>query len=147
MVRKMVCETLAAHGYQVIEAQNVADGLQRAAETKQTIHLLLTDVIMPEMNGREFHQKVLAFHPEIQVLYMSGYTDNVIVHHGILEEGVNFLQKPLPFRILYAKLDRFWVKVDRYYAYTVYVILSVRNDTIPGMKCQFQKNALDTIKC
>ncbi|MCA9962445.1 MAG: PAS domain S-box protein [Anaerolineales bacterium] len=104
MVRKMVCETLAAHGYQVIEAQNVADGLQRAAETKQTIHLLLTDVIMPEMNGREFHQKVLAFHPEIQVLYMSGYTDNVIVHHGILEEGVNFLQKPFAVQNLVRKV-------------------------------------------
>ena len=94
VVRKLVTETLTMHGYHIIEAQNVEDGLQRAATYTDSIHLLLTDVIMPEMNGQELYQHVATLHPTIKVLYMSGYTDNVVVHHGILEAGVNFLQKP-----------------------------------------------------
>jgi len=104
MVRKLVCETLAAYGYKIIEAQNVNDGLQRASEYKEPIHLLLTDVIMPEMNGRELYDNVVAIYPTIKVLYMSGYTDNVIVHHGILEEGIDFLQKPFSVQSLTKKV-------------------------------------------
>jgi CheY-like chemotaxis protein len=104
MVRKLVCETLAAYGYKVIEAQDGKDGLQRVSEYKEPIHLLLTDVIMPEMDGRELYQNVVATHPAIKVLYMSGYTDDVIVHHGILEDGVNFLQKPFTVHGLIQKV-------------------------------------------
>ena len=104
MVRKLVCETLAAYGYKVIEVQNGNEGLERVSEYKETIHLLLTDVIMPEMDGRELYQNVATTHPDIRVLYMSGYTDNVIVHHGILEEGINFLQKPFTVRSLTQKV-------------------------------------------
>lgn len=93
MVRKLVCESLKAHGYRVIEARNTNECLALAADEEQ-IHLLLTDVIMPEMNGRDLYQQIAALHPEIEVLYMSGYTDNTIVHHGILDESINFLQKP-----------------------------------------------------
>ena len=104
MVRKMVCETLAAFGYHVIEAQNGHEGLQRVSEYGGPIHLLLTDVVMPEMDGRELYQNVIATHPDVKVLYMSGYTDDVIVHHGILEEGIYFLQKPFTVRGLIQKV-------------------------------------------
>jgi PAS domain S-box-containing protein len=103
MVRKLVCETLETYGYEVIEAQSPNDGLQLAS-AEDKIHLLLTDVIMPEMNGRELYQKVAAAQPGIRVLYMSGYTDNVIVHHGMLDEGVNFLQKPFTVHNLIRKI-------------------------------------------
>jgi len=104
MVRKLISETLTAYGYKVIEAQNGIDALQQVKKYKGTIHLLLTDVIMPEMNGRELYQKVAAIHPTTKVLYMSGYTDNVIVHRGILDEGINFLQKPFSVHRLAQKV-------------------------------------------
>ncbi|MCB0212628.1 MAG: CHASE domain-containing protein [Anaerolineae bacterium] len=103
LVRTLICETLTAHGYNVLEAQNINNGLQLAAE-QQPIHLLLTDVVMPEMNGKELYQKVAALHPHIEVLYMSGYTDDVIVHHGMLDDGINFLQKPFSVQTLTKKV-------------------------------------------
>lgn len=103
-VRKLVCETLQAHGYNVIEAKSPSDGLQLATGCEDTIHLLLTDVVMPGMNGQELYQKVAVIRPEIKVLYMSGYTDNMIVHHGILDEGVNLLQKPFMVNTLTQKV-------------------------------------------
>ncbi len=106
MVRQLVCETLAAFGYQVIEAKSAADGLRLAMETTSPLHLLLTDVIMPEINGRQLYQKLAGIRPEIKVLYMSGYTDNVIVHHGILDEGINFLQKPFSVQSLTRKVKQ-----------------------------------------
>ncbi|MCB0224326.1 MAG: PAS domain S-box protein [Anaerolineae bacterium] len=106
MVRKLVCETLVSHGYEVIEAPSPADGLRLAAEAKEAIHLLLTDVIMPDINGRELYQKVTTFQPEIKVLYMSGYTDNIILPHGVLDEGINFLQKPFTIHTLTSKVKQ-----------------------------------------
>ncbi|MCB0195785.1 MAG: PAS domain S-box protein [Anaerolineae bacterium] len=104
MVRQLVCETLTAHGYEVLEAQSPSDGLRLVAEGEKVFHLLLTDVIMPEMNGRDLYQKMAALDPDIKVLYMSGYTDNVIVHHGILKKGINFLQKPFTVQSLTQKV-------------------------------------------
>ncbi len=104
MVRNLVCETLEAHGYNVLEAQHPDDGLQLASAYENTIHLLLTDVIMPHMNGRELYQKMAAIRPGLKVLFMSGYTDNVIAHHGILDEEVNFLQKPFTVQSLTRKV-------------------------------------------
>ncbi|MCB0194216.1 MAG: PAS domain-containing protein [Anaerolineae bacterium] len=104
MVRELVCETLTAHGYQVIEASNPDHALQLAAGHKETLHLLLTDVIMPKMNGRELHQQLIAIKPNIKTLYMSGYTDNVIVHHGILDDDIEFLQKPFTITQLTQKV-------------------------------------------
>lgn len=104
MVRKLVSEALEAYGYNVIEASTPTNGLQRADEIEGSIHLLLTDVIMPEMNGREFYQRVSPLHPDMKVLYMSGYTDNVIVHHGVLDEGIDFLEKPFTVQNLILKV-------------------------------------------
>ena len=106
LVRKLVCETLSAHGYHVIEALSTTDAIKIASQLKETIHLLLTDVIMPDMNGRVLYEKVAALRPDIQILYMSGYTDNVIVHHGILDEGINFLQKPFTLHSLTHKVKQ-----------------------------------------
>ena len=104
MVRKLVCETLSAHGYEVIEAQSGAEGIQYAFSYDGFLHLLLTDVIMPEMNGRQVYEKVVAIHKNIKVLYMSGYTDNVIDHHIMLDEKLNFLQKPFTVQQLTKKV-------------------------------------------
>ena len=68
--------------------------MNEAAEHDGPIHLLITDVIMPEMSGRVAAERVAAFHPGVKVLYMSGYTDDVVAHQGVLEAGVHFLQKP-----------------------------------------------------
>ncbi|MEZ5427747.1 MAG: ATP-binding protein [Pyrinomonadaceae bacterium] len=105
IVRNVVCETLRAYGYRIIEAKTPDEGLALAS-TKEKIHLLLTDVIMPVMNGRELHQKVAVIQPDIKVLFMSGYTDDVIVHHGILDEGINFLQKPFSVQSLTQKVNQ-----------------------------------------
>ncbi len=104
IVRELVCETLSTHGYKTLEAQNAIEALQHASEPAETIHLLLTDIIIPEMNGRELSERVVAIHPAIKVLYMSGYTDNIIGHHGILEKDINFLQKPFTVRSLLQKV-------------------------------------------
>ena len=103
IVRRLVCETLAAHGYDVIESQTPGKCLQLASG-KDKIHLLLTDVVMPEMNGRKLYQELVVIHPDCKALYMSGYTDNVIHHHNILDEGVYFLQKPFTIHNLLRKV-------------------------------------------
>ncbi len=68
------------------------------------IHLLVTDVIMPEMNGRELSQRLQSLYPDLKRLFMSGYTANVIAHHGMLDEGVQFIQKPYSKRDLARKV-------------------------------------------
>ncbi|MCB8925357.1 MAG: PAS domain S-box protein [Ardenticatenaceae bacterium] len=106
MVRRLACETLATYGYNVLEGENPFHGIKIADTHPEKIDLLLTDVIMPEMNGRELHDKLLNIRPDIKVLFMSGYTDNVIVHHGVLDEGVNFLEKPFTIRHFIQKVRR-----------------------------------------
>ncbi|MCD4699153.1 MAG: PAS domain S-box protein [Phycisphaerae bacterium] len=100
-VREIACRILREQGYAVMEAADGREAL-RAAEgfTGGEIHMLITDVIMPHMNGKELTDRIKTVHPNIKVLYTSGYTDNAIVHHGVLDEGVNFLAKPFPFRQL-----------------------------------------------
>ncbi len=104
MVRKLVCETLTAHGYNVIEASSPDEGLHQASTCQEPIHLLLSDVIMPQMNGHELYKTLTLSHPDMDVLYMSGYTGNVIAHQGILDEGTNFLQKPFTIHDLTRKI-------------------------------------------
>ncbi len=66
---------------------------------------MITDVVMPGMNGSELAKRAVAFHPEMKVLYMSGYTDNAIVHNGVLEKGVNYIQKPFSFKGLAGRVE------------------------------------------
>ncbi len=103
-VRSMVRGVLESHGYRVLEAQQARDVLQYCQNESGTIHLLLTDVVMPKMSGRELAERVIALHPETRVLYMSGYTDDAIVHHGVLNPGLAFIQKPFTPEALMRKV-------------------------------------------
>ena len=81
-------------GYQVLAASTPVEAIRMAAEYSGQIHLLMTDVVMPEMNGRDLASKLSSTFPHLKKLYRSGYTANVIAHHGVLDEGVLFIQKP-----------------------------------------------------
>ncbi|MDZ7760739.1 MAG: response regulator [Desulfovermiculus sp.] len=91
-------------GYTVLTAENASDALQAALEYDGTIDLLITDVVMPEMNGRDLSFQLVKNHPGLKTLFMSGYTANVIAHHGVLDEGVQFIQKPFSLKDLAAKV-------------------------------------------
>jgi CheY-like chemotaxis protein len=103
-VRSLVCEALASHGYKVLEAAGAASALEISEKYTEPIHLLLTDVVMPQTGGKELAKGFSTLHPETKVLYMSGYTDDAIVRHGILERGTSFLQKPFQPRALLLKI-------------------------------------------
>ena len=93
-VRELAAWTLEKNGYTVLAAGDAAEATQLAQRHERRIHLLLTDVVMPEVNGRQLAQRLTSLRPGSKVLYMSGYTDDAVVHHGVLEPGVAFLQKP-----------------------------------------------------
>jgi PAS domain S-box-containing protein len=95
---------LEKQGYKVIEAADGAVAMQIAVAHEGTIHLLLTDVIMPGMNGRELAQRIAEIRPNVKILYMSGYTENVIGTNGMLDAGVRLLQKPFNLRDLKDKV-------------------------------------------
>ncbi len=91
-------------GYEALAASTPGEALALAREYPGEIHLLLTDVVMPEMNGRELAKQLLVLYPGMKRLFVSGYTANVIAHHGVLEEGMDFLQKPFSLNALGEKL-------------------------------------------
>jgi PAS domain S-box-containing protein len=103
-IRTMTHNLLSRRGYHVLKADNGKEALKLLETNPGPVQLLLTDVVLPEMNGRELFEKAVEIQPDIQVLYMSGYTDNVIAHHGVLEKGVDFIQKPFPIRSLTTKI-------------------------------------------
>jgi PAS domain S-box-containing protein len=105
-VRLLVARILHNLGYNALIAENVAHSVELSKQHKGIIHILLTDVIMPEMNGKELYLKLRVERPDMKVLYMSGYTSNVIGQHGILDKGVNFIQKPFTMLTLSQKLRR-----------------------------------------
>jgi PAS domain S-box-containing protein len=99
-LRYLARQYLEKQGYRVIEAADGAVAMQIAVAHDSVIHLLLTDVIMPGMNGRELAQRISEIRPNVKVLYMSGYTENVVGHNGTLDAGVRLLQKPFNLRDL-----------------------------------------------
>src|SRR6201993_347505 len=103
-LRYLARQYLEKQGYKVIEAADGAVAMQIAVAHEGVIHLLLTDVIMPGMNGRELAQRISEIRPNVKVLYMSGYTENVIGHNGTLDAGVRLLQKPFNLRDLKDKV-------------------------------------------
>jgi len=103
-VLMLASEMLRMNGYTVIQAHDGREALDLVRRHGQPIHLLLTDVVMPEMSGRQLAQGVADIQPGIRVLYMSGYTDGVIAHHGVLDAGVAYLQKPFTADFLARKV-------------------------------------------
>jgi PAS domain S-box-containing protein len=104
-VRKLAVQMLKRQGYAVFEASHGEEAMRVARDHAQEgIDLLLTDVVMPGMSGRELAEKLGSLLPKMKVLYMSGYTDDAIVHHGVLEDGVNYLQKPFTLDSLARKV-------------------------------------------
>ncbi len=103
-LRYLARQYLEKQGYKVIEAADGAVAMQIAVAHEAVIHLLLTDVIMPGMNGRELAQRISEIRPNVKILYMSGYTENVIGHNGTLDAGVRLLQKPFNLRDLRNKV-------------------------------------------
>jgi PAS domain S-box-containing protein len=99
-LRYLARQYLEKQGYKVIEAADGAVAMQIAVAHEGVIHLLLTDVIMPGMNGRELAQRISEIRPNVKILYMSGYTENVVGHNGMLDAGVRLLQKPFNLRDL-----------------------------------------------
>jgi CheY-like chemotaxis protein len=93
-VRQLTRDVLVQHGYAVLEASCGKDAIKVAHKYNSTLSLLLTDLIMPGMTGKDLADRLVESHPDLKVLFMSGYTDNIIVHHGMLDEDVQFIQKP-----------------------------------------------------
>jgi DNA-binding NtrC family response regulator len=93
-VRQLIHRALSSYGYQVLEAITGQHAVELAREYKDSIHLLVTDVIMPRIGGADLAGLIKPVHPETRVLYISGYTNDAIIRHGIMTANVNFLQKP-----------------------------------------------------
>jgi len=93
-LRTLATKVLQRYGYRVLEAREGEEALRVTDEHEGPIQLMLTDVVMPGMDGRELAERLQPLHPEIKVIYMSGYTDDAIARHGILEPGLEFIQKP-----------------------------------------------------
>jgi CheY-like chemotaxis protein len=93
-VRRLTCKVLRKQGYAVLAAADGPEALSVAEQHASAIHILVTDVVMPGMSGRDVGRQLAARRPDMRVLYLSGYADDSIVHHGVLEPGLAFLQKP-----------------------------------------------------
>jgi two-component system, cell cycle sensor histidine kinase and response regulator CckA len=104
MLLKLAETMLVRLGYEVLIAAAPDEAIRLAAERAGEIHLLMTDVVMPGMNGRELARQLRSVCPNLKQLFMSGYTADVIAHHGVLEEGVHFIQKPFSMKDLASKL-------------------------------------------
>ncbi len=93
-MRAVTRQILVRQGYAVLEAPDPETALRLAAGHHGPIHLLVTDVVMPKMNGRALADRLTTLYGDLKVLFVSGYTDDAIVRHGVLEPGIMFLQKP-----------------------------------------------------
>lgn len=104
VILSMATQMLEKFGYSVLAFFQPSKAIEASQEHRGEIHLLITDVIMPEMNGPLLADKIRSIHPEIKCLFMSGYTDNVIAHRGVLDEDVNFIQKPFSMQAIAEKV-------------------------------------------
>lgn len=103
-VRNYLTDALRDLQYRVLAAANAEVALRLLAEENIRIDLLLTDIVMPGMNGRELGEKAIQMRPSLKVLYMTGYSRNAVVHHGRLDRGVDLLQKPISTQVLASRL-------------------------------------------
>ena len=106
MVLKMVSNMLEALGYMVIATENPQDALSLCEKAAAPIDLVITDVVMPQMSGKELRDKLMMISPDLKILFMSGYTSNIIAQHGVLEEGTQFIQKPFNIHLLAEKVKQ-----------------------------------------
>lgn len=105
-VRRVVERSLSKYGYNVLLAADGVEAVDAARKHHNNIDLLLTDVVMPKMSGKELADKIIVLYPEIKICFMSGYTDGAIVKNGILDSGINFIQKPFSPKLLVQKLRK-----------------------------------------
>jgi DNA-binding NtrC family response regulator len=103
-VRDVARGILQRQGYTVLEARGAGDALQVSERHRGRIHLLLTDVVMPEMSGPELAKRLAATRPDLKVLCMSGYTDDAAVRHGVIDAALSYLQKPITVETLTRKV-------------------------------------------
>jgi two-component system, cell cycle sensor histidine kinase and response regulator CckA len=104
-ILKMASMLLERLGYKVLPASTPGEAIRIVEDSGfSEIHLLMTDVVMPEMNGHDLAQKLLSMYPNLKCLFMSGYTANVIAHQGMLDDGVAFIQKPFSMADMTAKV-------------------------------------------
>jgi CheY-like chemotaxis protein len=99
-LRAITREILEEHGYRVVQAADASEAMGISDRHPEPIHLLVTDVVMPGLNGRQLADSLLALRPSLSVLFMSGYTDDVIAHRGVLDPGTLFLSKPFTTQAL-----------------------------------------------
>lgn len=104
MLRELTGALLERNGYRVLAAENGSRAIRLAETSPEPIDLLLTDVVMPGMSGKELADYLTAKRPDMRVLYMSGYTNDVIAHQGVLEHGIHFIEKPFAQDALMRKL-------------------------------------------
>jgi PAS domain S-box-containing protein len=104
-LRAFFCSVLSKLGYRVLSAESPAEARLIGMQHQGHIDLMLTDVVMPEMNGKALYEILAPYNPDMQVVFMSGYTENVIAQRGVLQEGINFIQKPFSINQLAAKLS------------------------------------------
>jgi PAS domain S-box-containing protein len=123
-VRELVRDYLGRTGYRVLDAADGVQALDVAVAHRGPIHILVTDVVMPRLSGRELVTRLTAARPDVKVLYISGYTDDSIFRHGVLEGGVAFLQKPFNLRDLAQKIRQV---LDGEPAATISPTLSLKN--------------------
>jgi YesN/AraC family two-component response regulator len=101
----MLKKALTIRGYTVLEAAGGEEAVRLVAGHQSPIDLLITDVVMPVMSGRELAERLTAERPGLKVLFMSGFADRAVVHHGMLSPGINYLQKPFPLSELARKVQ------------------------------------------
>ena len=104
MLRQLTCELLRTNGYAVLEARDPAEAIEISKQTQKPIHLLMTDLVMQGMNGRMLAERLQSERPEMKVLYMSGYTDDIAFRNGLLDIDTSFLRKPFTMNALMHKL-------------------------------------------
>lgn len=106
-VRALLRDVLESGGYTVLTAGNAEEAMEICTGYQGEIRLLLTDVVLPGMGGRELSEKLLTMRPQMRIVFMSGYTDNAIVHHGVLDPGLNFIEKPIQPNELLERIAEF----------------------------------------
>jgi len=104
MVRALTRQILEECGYRVLEARNGLEALSACEKHNCHIDLLMTDVVMPQMGGRELAERLASIYPRTQILFTSGYTDDAVVRHGVIKAGMNFIQKPYTLDALTRKI-------------------------------------------